>query len=101
MPESSGSAAPRARRDGRKARTRERLLEAAGDVFAERGYRLARVVDICARAGANVAAVNSHFGGKAALYAEVWRRAFEEALRVYPPDGGLPPDAPAEELGFS
>jgi AcrR family transcriptional regulator len=83
------------RRDG--AETRERLLEAAGEVFAERGYRLARIVDICSRAEANVAAVNYHFGGKAALYAQVWRRAWEEALRVYPPDGGLPLDAPPEE----
>jgi AcrR family transcriptional regulator len=77
--------------------TRERLLAAAGHLFAERGYRTATIADICAAADANVAAVNYHFGDKAKLYAEVWRRAWEEAMRVYPFHGGLPDDAPAED----
>ena len=38
--------------------TRSRLLEAAGEVFAEHGFQATTVRDICARAGANVAAVN-------------------------------------------
>jgi AcrR family transcriptional regulator len=83
------------RADGRD--TRQRVLEAASEVFAECGYHDATVADICERAGANVAAVSYHFGGKADLYELVWRRAFEEGLRAYPPDGGLPPDAPAED----
>jgi AcrR family transcriptional regulator len=37
--------------------TRERLTEAAGEVFAERGFRAATVRDICQRAQANVTAV--------------------------------------------
>ncbi|MGQ9671001.1 MAG: TetR family transcriptional regulator, partial [Desulfosoma sp.] len=54
------------RRDGLA--TRARLLDAACDVFAEKGYRGARLADICRRAGANIAAVNYHFGDKASLY---------------------------------
>lgn len=48
--------------------TRLRLIEAAGEVFAEQGLKGARVRDICKRAGANIAAINYHFGGKRALY---------------------------------
>lgn len=51
--------------------TRSRLLEAAGEVFAERGYRDATVREICTRAGANIAAVNYYFQGKDGLYTRV------------------------------
>lgn len=83
------------RRDG--AETRGRLLQAAGEVFADKGYKDAAVADICRRAGANVAAVNYHFGGKLALYAEVWRQVFDAFMQAYPVDGGLSPDTPAEQ----
>jgi AcrR family transcriptional regulator len=53
--------------------TRDRLLEAAGEIFAERGFREATIRDICGRAGANIAAINYHFGGKERLYSEVLR----------------------------
>jgi len=76
------------RKDGMD--TKNKLLKAASEAFAKKGYRETTVAEICRRAGSNVAAVNYHFGGKDALYAAVWRNAFKEALRVYPPDGGLP-----------
>jgi AcrR family transcriptional regulator len=59
--------------------TRERLLEAAGEVFAERGYRDGTIQEICRRAGANIAAVNYHFRDKQSLYAEVFRYAHSRA----------------------
>lgn len=55
--------------------TRHKLIEAAGEVFAEAGYQNATVRDICARAGANVAAVNYHFGDKLGLYTELLKTA--------------------------
>jgi AcrR family transcriptional regulator len=53
--------------------TRERILEAAQELFAEKGYDATSVRDITSRAGCNVAAVNYHFGGKEKLYVEAFR----------------------------
>ena len=64
------------REDGKE--TRWRLLKAACEVFAQKGYNDAKVADICIRAGANVASVNYYFRNKANLYAEVWRQAFQQ-----------------------
>jgi len=64
------------REDGKV--TRDRLLKAACEVFAEKGYLNAKVAEICRRAGANVAAVNYYFGDKDTLYAEAWLHAFNE-----------------------
>ena len=79
------------------ARTRKSLLEAAGEIFAEKGYRDATIAEICGRAGTNIAAVNYHFGSKESLYVEAWRCAFQESLKAHPPDGGVSDDAPPEE----
>ncbi|MEV0614381.1 helix-turn-helix domain-containing protein [Nonomuraea sp. NPDC050404] len=49
------------------AETRERLLRAAADTFAERGYDGTRVADIAAAAGVSNGALYAHFGSKADL----------------------------------
>jgi AcrR family transcriptional regulator len=77
--------------------TRQRLLDAAGEVFAERGFRAATVRDICQRARANIAAVNYHFGDKERLYTAVLRYAFGCALEQYPPLLDLDGDASPEQ----
>jgi AcrR family transcriptional regulator len=56
--------------------TRERLLEAAVQVFAERGYEAATIREICSRARANVAAVHYHFGDKKRLYCAIFDTVF-------------------------
>jgi AcrR family transcriptional regulator len=77
--------------------TRERLLEAAGEVFAERGYRDGTIQEICKRAGANIAAVNYHFRDKQNLYAEVFRYAHRRATERTPGFGDPPANASAQE----
>ena len=49
------------------AQTRERLLRAAADMFAERGYDGTRVADIAAAAGLSNGALYAHFASKAEL----------------------------------
>lgn len=55
--------------------TKDRLLEAACHIFAERGYEKASLRDICEAAGVNNAAVNYHFDGKKGLYVETIKLA--------------------------
>jgi AcrR family transcriptional regulator len=55
--------------------TRERIVDAAGEIFAERGFDGTTVRDICQRASANIAAVNYYFGDKQRLYVEAVVRA--------------------------
>src|SRR5262245_58597721 len=55
--------------------TRQRLLEAALEVFAREGFRGATIERICRRAGANIAAAHYHFGDKQKLYAAVFTHA--------------------------
>lgn len=69
--------------------TRERIIQIAAGMFAERGFQQVTVRDICSRAGANLAAVNYHFRDKEGLYLEVFRYARSRAFEEYPlPPGG-------------
>jgi len=80
---------------GRPDDTRQRLLDAAGEIFAENGFQAATIREICARAGANLAAVNYHFGDKLRLYVEVVAYAHRgDAERPLPE---FPPETPAHQ----
>lgn len=57
--------------------THTRVLEAATRLFAADGFKKVTVREICREAGANVAAVNYHFGDKLGLYQEVMAQAME------------------------
>ena len=77
--------------------TRQRLLEAACMVFAEKGFWETTNADICEKAKVNIAGVNYHFGSKEELYVKAWKYSFDKSLEDHPPDGGIPPEAPAQE----
>ncbi|MDD2670849.1 MAG: CerR family C-terminal domain-containing protein [Syntrophales bacterium] len=81
------------------ANARERILEAAGEIFAECGYQKATVRDICGKAAVNLAAINYHFGDKENLYRETLRNAVFLSYQKYPPDGGATgADRPEDRL---
>ena len=61
--------------EDRDLETRQRLIEVAARLFAERGFSKVTVREICRSARANVAAINYHFGGKKGLYDEIVRSA--------------------------
>jgi AcrR family transcriptional regulator len=61
---------------------REQLLEAAGEVFAEKGYERATSKEICERAGMDRASVSYHFGGFELLYAETLARAHRRLVAI-------------------
>lgn len=54
--------------------TRQRIMDSAARLFAERGLENVTVRDICAKAGANVAAVNYYYRDKSGLYQEIIQR---------------------------
>ncbi len=54
--------------------TKEKILDVAEDIFAQKGFSATSMRSITAQANVNLAAVNYHFGSKAQLYQEVFRR---------------------------
>ena len=69
---------PARRRDA--AATREALVAAGTELFAERGYDGVPVAAIAQQAGVNKAMINYHFGGKRKLYLAIVSATFEEIV---------------------
>ena len=85
----------RIRCDGEQ--TRRRIIDAACNVFSEKGFRDATHEMICTQAEANKAAINYHFGDKQALYRAVWQHLLDAADREHPVSGNLPDDRATAE----
>jgi AcrR family transcriptional regulator len=70
---------------GKRAKTRRRLVEAAVEVVAEKGFHGASVDDIAARAGLSIGALYSNFGGNDELLFAIFDEHvqwFERTLEV-------------------
>jgi AcrR family transcriptional regulator len=74
--------------------TRSRILDAAGELFAEHGYDATSVADICAHAGVTKGAFYHHFESKQAIFLELrdrWLAPLEAQLTLArDPDETLP-----------
>ncbi len=78
---------------------RQRIIRAAGPIFARKGFQAATVREICRKAGVNVAAVNYYFGSKENLYRETVASAHPVKFTQSPFYPSWTPDtAPAEKL---
>jgi len=64
--------------------TRQRILLAAGEAFAESGLQTTTVREICRRADVNTAAVNYYFRDKKNLYRESIMYAHSEKISQFP-----------------
>ena len=65
--------------------TKEKILIAAAEEFAEKGFNVATIRDICENAGVNVAAVNYHFSSKNILYEKVFEFLLKKTEKNNPP----------------
>src|ERR1700689_5137899 len=92
---------PKTRVRPTRADTRARLLHAAGDVFAERGYDRASLDDVAAAAGLTKGAVYSSFASKDELFYALMAERIGERLEIVAQavDRQLTPDTMAADAG--
>lgn len=81
-------------------RTRAALLDAAAEVFADKGFNAATLDEIAAAAGFTRGAVHHHFGSKEEMFLAVIERRDAELLASYEPiaPDAIPPDPRANAL---
>src|SRR2546421_6505720 len=80
----------------RRQHTRDLLLDAAEEVFAERGFEGASLDDIAQRAGYTRGAIYKHFGGKADMFLALSTRFNERFLTVF--ENAVEPGTPIEDV---
>ncbi|RED12082.1 TetR/AcrR family transcriptional regulator [Pontivivens insulae] len=87
---------PKPSPNGRRKTTMARLVDAGRAEFSRNGFDRAKVQDIAAAAGANVALINRYFGSKRGLFIAVMQREVAEKQTgdlPYPPQPTLEAEA--------
>ncbi len=78
----------------------ESILESAGEIFAQQGFRRTTVREICKRCKVNLAAINYYFGDKERLYLACLKYYQSIAAKTIPLNFGInPSDPPQKNLG--
>lgn len=99
---SDSSASARERREGRKAVSRRRILEAARDVFFRDGFMEANLDEVASRAGVAKGTLYRYFDSKAELYVAVLAHngeIFEQRMRETVDTPSCPPPELIRRLG--
>jgi AcrR family transcriptional regulator len=64
----------RAHRWAKTGATQQRILDAATEAFATRGFTAATMADVAAGSGASIGSIYHHFGGKSELFLAIFER---------------------------
>lgn len=81
--------------------TRERILDAAEQVFAERGYDAASLGDVAARVGIRPQGIYNHYAGKWALWVAVLERLLDPLFETLDDALRGPPTAERGKRGLA
>ncbi len=71
--------------------TRDQLLETAGQLFAEHGFKGTSIKMIAEASGQNIAAVNYHFGSKKNLQTETVKFVIDQIMTPMPAKNAVSP----------
>lgn len=79
---------------------KDKIIEAAGEIFAQKGYQNTTIRDICQKAGIYQLSVNYHFGSKENLFREVLLKTYQdtEEISLMEEIKDLPPDRQLEKV---
>ncbi|MDN2498745.1 TetR/AcrR family transcriptional regulator [Nocardia nova] len=57
--------------------TKDRVLEAAAEIFGAQGFTAATMADIVEKSGVSIGSIYHHFGGKAEVFLAIWTDLIE------------------------
>ncbi|MDP7726624.1 MULTISPECIES: TetR/AcrR family transcriptional regulator [Mycobacterium] len=85
----------RARRWAKTDATQRRILDAATQVFATKGFTAATIAEVVAGSGASIGSIYHHFGGKSELFLAIFEQMADAVeRRIQAAVGGLGTSAP-------
>jgi AcrR family transcriptional regulator len=77
-------------------RTAEKILDAAEELFAERGYEGTTLRDVATRVGVRAPSLYNHFASKDELYAAVLERGIGPVIELLTRTAAAPADQPSD-----